>query len=47
LISDFLKNKPTDTSVTAIARTIEINIRHLLGEQKVPAPLEPTSFYMK
>lgn len=46
-MQDPFENKPTDTSVTAIARTIEINIRHLLGEQKVPASLEPTGFYMK
>ncbi|QCR23198.1 bestrophin family protein [Pontibacter sp. SGAir0037] len=39
-------NKPTDTSVTAIARTIEINLKQILQEPNVPAPLAPEAFYM-
>ncbi|NTE04583.1 hypothetical protein G6M26_40495 [Agrobacterium tumefaciens] len=38
-------NKPTDTSVTTIATTIEINIKQLLGEDNVPEPLTPQSYY--
>ncbi len=38
-------NKPTDTAVTTIATTIEINIKQLLGESDVPKPLEPFSYY--
>lgn len=38
-------NKPTDTSVTTIATTIEINIKQLLGEDNVPEPLAPQSYY--
>jgi putative membrane protein len=45
-MQDPFENKPTDTAVTAIARTIEINIRQLLGEKEVPAPLKPESFYL-
>jgi putative membrane protein len=39
-------NRPSDTAVTAIAMTIEINIRQLLGEKKVPQPVEPERFYV-
>jgi len=45
-LKDPFRNRPSDTSVTAIARTIEINIRQLLGEQEVPAPLAPEAFYL-
>ncbi|GGE65529.1 putative membrane protein [Pedobacter psychrotolerans] len=38
-------NKPTDTAVTTIATTIEINIKQLLGEDNVPEPLAPFSYY--
>ncbi|SFU36679.1 putative membrane protein [Pontibacter akesuensis] len=40
------RNKPTDTSVTAIARTIEINIKQVLQESDVPQPLAPEEFYI-
>ncbi|MDZ4757018.1 MAG: bestrophin family ion channel [Bacteroidota bacterium] len=45
-LQDPFSNKPSDTSVTAIARTIEINIKQLLDEQEIPKPLEPNSFYI-
>ncbi|MDR3715025.1 MAG: bestrophin family ion channel [Puia sp.] len=45
-MQDPFENKPTDTAVMAIARTIEINIRQLLGEKEVPAPWEPEQFYL-
>ncbi|MFW0718197.1 bestrophin family protein [Pedobacter sp. N23S346] len=38
-------NKPTDTAVTTIATTIEINIKQLLEEKDVPEPLAPQSYY--
>ena len=38
--------EPTDTSVTAIARVIEINLLQLLGEDDVPDKLEPEDFYL-
>lgn len=40
-------NKPTDTAMTAIATTIEINIKQLLGEANVPQPLQPNGFYLE
>ncbi|WP_026462073.1 bestrophin family protein [Adhaeribacter aquaticus] len=45
-LQDPFRNRPSDVSVTAIARTIEINIRQLLGETNVPEPLKPIGFYI-
>lgn len=45
-MQDPFENRPTDTAVTAIARTIEINIKQLLGETDVPQPLTPEKFYL-
>jgi putative membrane protein len=39
-------NRPTDTAMTAIATTIEINIKQLLGEQDVPEPHQPNDYYL-
>ena len=45
-IQDPFANRPTDTSVTAIARTIDINLRQLLGEREVPEALAADGFYL-
>jgi len=45
-LQDPFSNKPTDTPVTAIARTVEINLRQLLDEAAVPAPYAPEAFYL-
>lgn len=45
-LQDPFVNKPTDTPVTAIARTIEINLKQLLQEQSIPAPIAPKDFYL-
>lgn len=45
-MQDPFENRPTDTAVTAIARTIEINIKQLLKEAEVPSPLSPQKFYL-
>ncbi|WP_207510964.1 bestrophin family protein [Longitalea luteola] len=45
-LQDPFRNRPSDTPMTSIARTIEINIRQLLGEKEVPAPLAPKGFYV-
>ncbi|MCC9135422.1 bestrophin family ion channel [Pontibacter silvestris] len=45
-MQDPFKNKPTDTAVTAIARTIEINIKQILHRPNVPEPLAPEGFYL-
>ncbi|MBX3721300.1 MAG: hypothetical protein KF713_05615 [Turneriella sp.] len=44
-MQDPFENRPTDISVSAIARTIEINIRELMGE-KPPEPWQPNGFYL-
>ncbi|SDQ06327.1 bestrophin family protein [Flagellimonas zhangzhouensis] len=45
-LQDPFENLPTDTPVTSIARTIDINIRQLLGETELPKPIEPIDFYI-
>jgi putative membrane protein len=45
-LQDPFENRPSDTAVTAIARTIEINIKQLLKEENVPEALAPESFYL-
>lgn len=45
-LQDPFENRPTDTAMSAIARTIEINLRQLLGEEQVPEPLKPTQYYL-
>lgn len=44
-MQDPFSNRPTDTAMTSIARTIEINIRETLGDADVPAPLAAHEFY--
>ncbi|AMJ65984.1 bestrophin family ion channel [Hymenobacter sp. PAMC 26628] len=45
-LQDPFRHAPTDTPVTALARTVEINLRQLLGEVQVPAPLAAEAFYL-
>lgn len=45
-MQDPFENRPTDTAMTAIARTIEINIKQLLKETEIPQPLQPEKFYL-
>lgn len=45
-MQDPFSNRPTDTSVTAIAKTIEINLRQLLHETEIPEPHKPNDFYI-
>lgn len=45
-MQDPFRNRPTDTPMTAIARTIEINIKELLKEPQIPKPLQPEKFYL-
>ncbi len=44
-MQDPFENRPTDTAVTTIARTIEINIKQLLKENQIPEPLKAEFFY--
>jgi putative membrane protein len=45
-LQDPFSNKPTDTAVTAIATTIEINIKNLLRETDIPEPHQPEKYYL-
>ncbi|SFP94974.1 bestrophin family protein [Hymenobacter arizonensis] len=45
-LQDPFSNKPTDTPVTAIARTVESSLRQLLGEAVPPQQLPAESFYL-
>jgi len=46
-LQDPFSNRPTDTPVTALARTVEINLKQLLGEAQVPVPLPAESYYLR
>lgn len=45
-MQDPFENKPTDTPVNSIARTIEINIKQILKQGPIPPPIEPEEFYL-
>ncbi|MFC6226086.1 bestrophin family protein [Hymenobacter artigasi] len=45
-MQDPFSNLPTDTPVTAIARTIEINLRELLEKEDVPTPIPAEAYYL-
>ncbi len=45
-IQDPFENRPTDTAMSSIARTIERNIKELLGEKDLPDPWQPDKFYI-
>ena len=46
-LQDPFSNKPTDTAMTAIATTIEINLKQLIKEGNLPKPASATEFYLK
>jgi putative membrane protein len=43
---DPFENRIQDTPMTALSRTIEINLRELNGEAEVPPPLQPVDGYL-
>lgn len=45
-LQDPFENRPSDTAMTAIARTIEINIRQMLDEEQIPEPIKEEGFYI-
>ncbi len=45
-MQDPFENRPTDTAMTAIARTIEINIKQLLKEKEIPQPHQQEKFFL-
>lgn len=44
-LQDPFSNKPTDTPVTAIARTIEINIQSLIKEENISKPIVVDGYF--
>jgi putative membrane protein len=45
-IEDPFENKITDTPMTALCRTIEIDLRQMLGEEELPPKLEPVDGFL-
>jgi ion channel-forming bestrophin family protein len=45
-LQDPFENRPHDTAMTSISRSIEIDLRQLLGESHVPEPYPPERFYI-
>jgi len=45
-LQDPFSNEPTDTPITTIATTIEINIKQLLNEPDIPTLQKPDKFYI-
>ena len=45
-MQDPFDNKPTDTAVTTIARTIEINIKQLLKEEEIPQQYQSEQYFI-
>jgi len=46
VLQDPFRNRPSDIPVTAISQTIEINVRQMLGETKVPEPFKSDTYYL-
>jgi len=42
-LQDPFSNRPSDTPMLGLSRTIEINIKQMLGETELPPKLEPVS----
>jgi putative membrane protein len=45
-IQDPFENRPTDTPMTSISRTIEINIKQQMGLENIPEPIISDKFYV-
>jgi putative membrane protein len=44
-MQDPFEDRPTDTAMNTISRTIEINIKQLIADSEVPEPMQPEKFY--
>ena len=40
-LQDPFSNRPSDTPMLSLSRTIEINIKQMMGEQELPQPRAP------
>lgn len=45
-IQDPFENRPTDTAMTSISRTIEINIKQQLDFENIPSPIAENKYYI-
>ena len=45
-LQDPFENEPHDTAMLSISRTIEINLRQLIGESEIPPPYPAERFYI-
>ena len=45
-LQDPFDNRPTDTPVTSIAKTIDVDIRQIIGNQEFPEPEKVQGFYL-
>jgi putative membrane protein len=45
-IQDPFENRPSDTAMTSISRTIEINIKQQLGLDDIPEPISSDKYYI-
>ena len=46
IIQDPFRNRPSDTPVTSIARTIDINLKELIRDKNIPEPIKSNDFYI-
>jgi putative membrane protein len=45
-MQDPFENRPTDTAMTSIARTIEINLKQMIDDKEVPLPCKADKFFL-
>ena len=46
-LQDPFEDRPTDTAMTSIATTIEINLKQLIDEENIPQPYPAEHYYIK
>ena len=46
LMQDPLENLPLDTPMTALSRTIEINIKQMIGDNSVPETPDEKKYFV-
>jgi putative membrane protein len=46
ILQDPFENNPSDIPVTAIARTIEIDLKQMIGDENIPQPINPVRNFL-
>lgn len=46
LMQDPFENEPLDTPMTDLAQTIEINLKEMIGEKRIPEKEDPETYYV-